>query len=179
MGDFNIVDSDSPGFNVLEDAGFQIVANNEGSNKDQTKFYDQISFMPRANEIRRRRKGVLQFFDSIFRGSDFRSYRPEVKKSVRGRLEAAEKVISELSGKMRKSSSASEREKHKKKVAAKRESLGKWKRVLGDEAKLREYYEKVWRTFHASDHLPLWVELEIDFGDEYLERLGSGGKQKA
>ncbi|MDE2977256.1 MAG: hypothetical protein OXU63_07020, partial [Acidobacteriota bacterium] len=53
MGDFNIVDSDSPGFNALEDAGFQIVANNEGSNKDQTKFYDQISFMPRANEIRR------------------------------------------------------------------------------------------------------------------------------
>jgi endonuclease/exonuclease/phosphatase family metal-dependent hydrolase len=27
-----------------------------------------------------------------------------------------------------------------------------------------------WRTFKMSDHLPLWVELYVDFGDAYLER---------
>jgi hypothetical protein len=32
-----------------------------------------------------------------------------------------------------------------------------------------------WRTFHMSDHLPLWIELKIDFTDEYLETLKSNG----
>lgn len=29
---------------------------------------------------------------------------------------------------------------------------------------------KQWRTYKMSDHLPLWVELFVDFGDAYLER---------
>ena len=29
---------------------------------------------------------------------------------------------------------------------------------------------KQWRTFKMSDHLPLWVEVGVDFGKEYLER---------
>jgi endonuclease/exonuclease/phosphatase family metal-dependent hydrolase len=29
---------------------------------------------------------------------------------------------------------------------------------------------KQWRTFKISDHLPLWVELYVDFGDAYLEK---------
>lgn len=29
---------------------------------------------------------------------------------------------------------------------------------------------KQWRTFKMSDHLPLWVELYVDFGNDYLER---------
>ncbi len=33
------------------------------------------------------------------------------------------------------------------------------------------YYLKRWRTWQMSDHLPLWIELEIDFTDEYLESL--------
>jgi endonuclease/exonuclease/phosphatase family metal-dependent hydrolase len=27
-----------------------------------------------------------------------------------------------------------------------------------------------WRTFKMSDHLPLWVELYVDFGNAYLEK---------
>jgi endonuclease/exonuclease/phosphatase family metal-dependent hydrolase len=27
-----------------------------------------------------------------------------------------------------------------------------------------------WRTFKMSDHLPVWVELNVDFGDDYLQR---------
>lgn len=30
---------------------------------------------------------------------------------------------------------------------------------------------KDWRTFQMSDHLPMWIELRIDFGDEYLEQI--------
>lgn len=29
---------------------------------------------------------------------------------------------------------------------------------------------KEWRTYQMSDHLPLWIELKVDFGKEYLEK---------
>jgi hypothetical protein len=29
-------------------------------------------------------------------------------------------------------------------------------------------YYKEWRTYHMSDHLPMWIELKTDFGKEYL-----------
>jgi endonuclease/exonuclease/phosphatase family metal-dependent hydrolase len=34
-----------------------------------------------------------------------------------------------------------------------------------------KYYLSTWRTFQMSDHLPLWVELKIDFSNQYLERM--------
>jgi len=40
-----------------------------------------------------------------------------------------------------------------------------------DGAGQRKYYEKEWRTFQMSDHLPMWVELKVDFSDRYLEGL--------
>jgi len=36
------------------------------------------------------------------------------------------------------------------------------------EAEKSRYYGD-WRTYQMSDHLPMWVELKIDFGEEYLE----------
>lgn len=32
-------------------------------------------------------------------------------------------------------------------------------------------YYRQWRTFQMSDHLPMWVELKVDFGDRYLENV--------
>ena len=40
-----------------------------------------------------------------------------------------------------------------------------------DKGKDRDYYLKRWRTWQMSDHLPLWVELAVDFSDEYLQRF--------
>ena len=34
-----------------------------------------------------------------------------------------------------------------------------------------KYYSKEWRTWQMSDHLPLFVELQIDFTERYLERI--------
>jgi len=46
------------------------------------------------------------------------------------------------------------------------------KNVVGKtEAQIKTYYMKTWRTFQMSDHLPLWVELKIDFSNQYLEKL--------
>jgi hypothetical protein len=33
----------------------------------------------------------------------------------------------------------------------------------------KNYYQTYWRTHQMSDHLPLWVELKIDYSDRYLE----------
>ncbi|HEV2707821.1 MAG TPA: endonuclease/exonuclease/phosphatase family protein [Pyrinomonadaceae bacterium] len=36
--------------------------------------------------------------------------------------------------------------------------------------KERTRYYNDWRTFQMSDHLPMWIELKIDFGKEYLDK---------
>ena len=36
------------------------------------------------------------------------------------------------------------------------------------------YYKTYWRTHQMSDHLPMWVELKIDFSKRYLERKQAG-----
>lgn len=38
-----------------------------------------------------------------------------------------------------------------------------------DEKEKTRYYND-WRTFQMSDHLPMWIELKIDFGREYLDK---------
>lgn len=40
-----------------------------------------------------------------------------------------------------------------------------------DAEKRTTYYAKKWRTWQMSDHLPLWVELKIDFTERYLNYL--------
>ena len=39
------------------------------------------------------------------------------------------------------------------------------------EDEILKYYMNDYRTFEMSDHLPLWVELKIDFSNQYLENL--------
>lgn len=33
-----------------------------------------------------------------------------------------------------------------------------------------------WRTYQMSDHMPMWIELRVDFSQEYLERIAEGKK---
>jgi endonuclease/exonuclease/phosphatase family metal-dependent hydrolase len=42
------------------------------------------------------------------------------------------------------------------------------------EADQRAYYMDKWRTWQMSDHLPMWVQLKVDFTDDYLESLKPG-----
>jgi exonuclease III len=41
------------------------------------------------------------------------------------------------------------------------------------EKQIKNYYMSKWRTFQMSDHLPLWIELRVDFSDQYLKKIGS------
>lgn len=40
-----------------------------------------------------------------------------------------------------------------------------------DSEKNTDYYLNIWRSFQMSDHLPMWVELKIDFAEQYLQNL--------
>ncbi|MCL2664626.1 MAG: endonuclease/exonuclease/phosphatase family protein [Defluviitaleaceae bacterium] len=33
------------------------------------------------------------------------------------------------------------------------------------------YYMSNWRTFEMSDHLPMWIELKVDFSNQYLKKI--------
>jgi len=43
-----------------------------------------------------------------------------------------------------------------------------------NEKEKSRYFNTYWRTHQMSDHLPLWVELKIDFSKQYLERKKAG-----
>jgi exonuclease III len=160
VGDFNIKKTRSPGFNALEKNGFTVVTNKMGSNRDQTKFYDQISFRSKKMELDfvepERDDRVIQFFNSIFRDEDYETYKPIMKERIADKLKFAKKELAVATTK-----------KDIKKYTGQIASLTAARKT---NASLRHYYNE-WRTFQASDHLPLWVEIKIDFSDQYLEQL--------
>jgi endonuclease/exonuclease/phosphatase family metal-dependent hydrolase len=162
VGDFNILKRGSAGHSALERHGFTTVENRKGSNRDRTKFYDQISFRLRKNELvemePEREDRVFQFFDSVFRSDDFSMYKPIMSKMIKAKLKQAREDLAAATSKTKK-----------KKAQRQINSLTEAK---GSDESLEEYYDK-WRTFQMSDHLPLWVELEIDLSDEYLEYLST------
>ena len=179
VGDFNILNNESKGSNALKNNGFKVVQNKEGSNKDQTKFYDQISFRVREDELCQmtgaKSKGVFQFFDSIYRPDDFKDYQTDMKKVIRDKIPEIIKEIKSIEKSLAKARTEKSKADKEKDLASKKNSLSQWrlclKNTAAGKAALRKYYLKVWRTFHASDHLPLWVELKIDFSDKYLDGL--------
>ncbi|MEZ5308742.1 MAG: endonuclease/exonuclease/phosphatase family protein [Pyrinomonadaceae bacterium] len=162
VGDFNIRSRESEEFNALEKSGFTAVQNRTGSNRDQTKYYDQISFLPRKDEVRliktEDEDRVFQFFNAVYRPEDFGAYKSIMKTSIAAKRKIAEEQLDVAT-------SATARKKLQKEI-------GTLDGAVATEDSLREYYEE-WRTFQMSDHLPLWVELEIDFSEEYLENLKS------
>lgn len=47
----------------------------------------------------------------------------------------------------------------------------RWYRKRMEEAGKEYSYAGDWRTYHMSDHLPMWIELRSDFADRYLENV--------
>jgi endonuclease/exonuclease/phosphatase family metal-dependent hydrolase len=46
------------------------------------------------------------------------------------------------------------------------------------EKQVNTYYLTNWRTFEMSDHLPLWIELKIDFSNQYLKNISMNNDQQ-
>lgn len=179
VGDFNIVAPGSDGDNALHQHGFKTVENNKGSNKDQTKFYDQISFKVREDELQLvgsdNLNRVFQFFNSIFRKEDFKSYKSALKKTIEEKVVKFHADIEESKLKISRARTENSKANHREDIEGKKIDIEKWRGKLDDDDALSSYYLNEWRTFHASDHLPLWVELKIDFSAEYLKGLADNG----
>ncbi|MBN1821683.1 MAG: endonuclease/exonuclease/phosphatase family protein [Prolixibacteraceae bacterium] len=160
VGDFNIIEKGSGGYNALENNGFTVISNKIGSNRDQTKFYDQISFRSRKNELvlmePERNERVFQYFNSVYNIDDFEIYKPIIEERLEEKLNTAEE---QLKGKISKA-----------KTKEAQSQINNIKKAQESDTTLKEYYDE-WRSFQMSDHLPLWIELEIDFSDQYLEYL--------
>lgn len=167
VGDFNIKKPASGGYNALEKNGFTMVHNRKGSNRDQTKHYDQISFLPRKNEVQLVNPDlddkVFQFFDCVYRKEDFETYKPILVSSIQKKLSRANKNLAEATSKTKRNKA----QKQTESLTAAGES----------DASLKQYYEE-WRTFQMSDHLPLWIELKIDFSENYLDYLTTYNPKK-
>lgn len=162
VGDFNIEDFDDKTFDALEKNGFEVYKNREGSNKKQNKFYDQISYKERKNEVRLidsdRSSGVFNFFENcLFTGDDFDAYELKLK-------EVIDKKILSIEEKLKKQDDPEKRQKL-------HVSIDKLKETKSDPHKLKKYYQDEWITYQMSDHFPLWIELEIDFTEDYLDSL--------
>ncbi len=165
VGDFNIDALGDKASKALT-SKLEMFKNREGSNKKQNKFYDQISFLSKRNELQladslacdnKEPHGVFNFFDLVFKDNEFKRYRKNVIDTLNSRKE---KLIEEWS-------------KTDSQIVKKRKQKGidKIDQVLSDDELQEEYYLAEWRTFQMSDHYPLWVVLKTDFSDRYLKSL--------
>jgi len=174
LGDFNILapnktTGESETLNALLDNGFGMheKLRNKPTNMFQTEFYDQIAVLKNHGKIRMRKSqaGVLDFYKQIYRASE---QDVEVRKKKSGEeFPAVEQ--SDFEAYFKQMGESKLRDTHDKR----RTFVGNVKVVKGDprtKAQKREWYATNWRTYHMSDHLPMWMALEIDFAEDYLDK---------
>jgi hypothetical protein len=175
VGDFNIEGYQSKTFDALEEHKFKVFKYNLGSNAERNHFFDQISFWPRPEMVEPvdpsldAADRVFNPFDSVFRDEDFDFYDPEIMATVKRRRADAEQEVAALTAKLQKPGiSDSLKASTTKKLVSARETVGNLDDMLADKAKRQAYYDE-WKTYQISDHLPLFVELNVDFSRRYLQ----------
>ena len=129
LGDFNIKNTMDETMRALTKAGFILPPELFPSNILGTKYYDQIAFRTRKDEVTFLSAGAFNFTKSLFKPEFYNHYAPILP------------------------------ERHRD---LKADGTPK------DKGKDKDYFAKRWMTWQMSDHLPLWVELAIDFSDEHL-----------
>jgi hypothetical protein len=149
LGDFNIFNADSTNaaYSAIIDNGFLIpesLQNIPPTNVgNDPRFYDQIALKTRENNLEPTGRGGVFDFFEVVYRDD--DYPDYVPAMMEGRAEDDPENPLTYDSKGRKRT----------------------------EDKRRAYYRNHWRRQQMSDHLPMWLELKIDHGQDYLEkRLG-------
>jgi len=166
LGDFNIVDREHETMKALVRHDFYVpeqLQSLPGTNVKQDRYYDQIAYWRGHDHEERQdrtvtrvevqRAGVFDFFETVFRDDE-----PDT---------AAAKdidIYQQRSSSLRKAIVKAKESKEKRTG----EPL-----TAEEEQAVAEKVYRDWRTYQMSDHLPMWAELRIDFGDEYLEKVAS------
>ena len=175
LGDFNILKSkdasgDSATLNALLENGFGMhkKLQQKPSNMFKTEFYDQIAVLKNHGNVRMRDTdaGVLDFFQVVYRASDEDVAVRKKKKNE----EFPASAISDFDEYFKQMGESKLRDTHDKA----RSFTNNVKVKKGDprtKEQQREWYATNWRTYHMSDHLPMWMALEIDFAEDYLAKI--------
>lgn len=151
LGDFNIPDVGDRYMEALETNGFYIPEGIKEHPTDLggTKHYDQIAFNLKSTdnmtlfEEKAHRSGSFDFTKSVYGVDEYQTYIPYMPEY--------------------KDKSVTDPETGKKTTV-------KEKRTDKD---YKSYFKTYYRTFQMSDHLPLWVQLNVDFSSQYLDGLHS------
>jgi len=177
VGDFNIEDFEGATFDALEEYGFKAVKNKTGSNSNQTKFYDQISFVPRPDELQfanpnapNQCHGVFNFFKHLFTPAQLDDYKSVLKATLSAKIAETKKDLEKAKQKKVAATTTETKKKWQKKIDGFNDSIAENKKLRDTASGMKQYYRQ-WRTYQLSDHMPLWVELRIDFSTEYLRGL--------
>lgn len=173
LGDFNIPDIGGEYFNALvEDrtvtAGGKVKTTQKffipeeirkhPTDLGQVSHYDQIAFSLKMEKSmvlfddEEQKAGAFNFTKTVYTPEDWPVYYPFYQEAYDAALKK-------------------ENEKNARKEADYQEKLAKGEKAR--QPKLSHTTEadhfKTWKTYQMSDHLPLWVELKIDFSDQYLK----------
>lgn len=138
LGDFNIVHPEHETMKALKKNKFKIPNKlNRPTNLNNDKYYDQIAIRTSDKALMKYlnkedgmpNAGVFEMFDKVMKVSQWKTYKPEMQKTTKGKK-------------------------------------------LRTDAEFKNYFIKEWRTYHLSDHKPLWVRIPIDQSKSYLKDIG-------
>lgn len=151
LGDMNIESRDDEVWQALEDSGMEVPHFDE-TNMKGDKFYDQIAYTVKGASTRKTRllrHGVFDWRNAVFGPApDPDPAAPDDPEFVT-RISDADNIA------------------HYEPInAAMRTAYGK-----DPYANFASQYATNFMTFEMSDHLPIWVELEVDYSNDYLARF--------
>lgn len=151
LGDMNIESRDDEVWRALEDSGMEVPTFPQ-TNMKGDKFYDQIAYTVDGASTRKTRllrHGIFDWRNSVFGpAQEPDPDAPDDPEFVTRITDAAYEAHYEPIN------------------AAMRTDYGK-----EPYANFASQYANNFMTFEMSDHLPIWVELEVDYSDEYLARF--------
>lgn len=153
LGDMNIEDEDDVVMKALRDSGLKI-PNFGPTNMAGDKFFDQITFTEKGKAKRKTkliRNGKFDWRHAVF------GPHPTINPT-----EFTDKEKSEGKSRLTLAEYLNHYEpivKQKRKVNNKK-PYKNWKKSY-----------RRWTTDEMSDHLPIWIELEVDYSDDYLKKF--------
>lgn len=151
LGDMNIESRDDKVWKALANSGME-VPHFEASNMKGDKFYDQIAYTVKGASTRKTRllrHGVFDWRNAVFGPAQDRDPSEPDDPEFVTRIKDADYHA------------------HYEPInAAARTEYGKTPYT-----NFTSQYASNFMTFEMSDHLPIWVELEVDYSDDYLARF--------
>ena len=162
----------------------------------QVSHYDQIAFSLKLDKSMvlydddKQKAGAFNFTNSVYKPEDWEVYQPFFQESYDKMIMNEKETFAKNMAKYAQDKEQFDKnwakyEQARKEYETKKEECKKTKQ--GDKPKAPtkpkeptvpntthttpgQYFTDRWRTFEMSDHLPLWVELKIDFSDQYLKK---------